>query len=103
MAPTRLKDRLDDLRRGCIGRAAWPPRTIFQRGCTVSKIALDPLVAGLARDPIALAQLADAEHFSQIICDKLKFLVHRRHLTPRHGHLPRCPTVSSNCYLCPQT
>src|SRR6266508_2789171 len=67
------------------------------------EVSINNLVARLARHTVQLAQLGDAQYLAQVICDKLGLLVHRRGLTPRHGHLLRCPLVCSTCYPCPPT
>src|SRR5262245_2603780 len=105
---TRFKQRCDDLRVGLVWRVMRLTRSLFQARRAVAQVAIDQLVAGLARYIIALAQLGDAEALPQVVGDELRSLVHRRGLTPWHRAPPagapdRQPVTyvpRLNCYLC---
>jgi len=58
---------------GCLMRAT---RILFQASRPVMDVTVNPFVASLAADVIQFAQLSDAEHFAQVVCDKLSFLIH---------------------------
>src|SRR5262245_30003191 len=83
-------------------------RSLFQARRAVAQVAIDQLVASLARYTIALAQLGDAKALPQVVGDELRSLVHRRGLTPWHRAPPagapdRQPVTyvsRLNCYLC---
>jgi hypothetical protein len=68
------------------------------------QVTVDPLVAGLARDAVQLAQLGDVQGLTQVIGNKLGTLVHGRCLTPGHG-APPCGAreCDTDCYPCPRT
>ena len=77
VAPARLKQRLGHLIGRAIRRELRPARALLQPCGPLPKIALDPLVGGLTRYAIQIAQLGDAQHLAQVICNELCSLVHR--------------------------
>src|SRR6266705_3556224 len=103
MTSPRFKDCGHNFFRSSIRRLLRSSGSLLEPGGALAQVAVDPFVAGLARYAVHIAQLGDAQHLAQVICDELRSLVHRRRLAPRHGHLLRCPLVCSNCYLCPPT
>jgi hypothetical protein len=109
----RFEDRRHNLLIGAVRRFVRPSRTLLQPGGSLSQVPVDQLVTRLARHPVQLAQLGDAQRLPQVICYELRSLVHRRGLTPRHGHplllgarsvvQPVTYVPRLNCYLCIQT
>src|SRR4029077_2223881 len=90
--------------RQLVGVANRPARTVGQGLETVFLIALEDLVAGLARNAERATDLAHRFAVQQL-SDKPQTLVHCRTLLPRHPHLPRkgngVTHVSGTiCYLC---
>jgi len=77
MSSPHLQQCRDDLRVGLAGGMAWLTRSLLQTGRTIVKVAVDPLVAGLASDPVELAQLGGSERALQVVGDELRCLVHR--------------------------
>src|SRR5215469_9286951 len=89
-------DQLLDLHRQLVGVAHRPAGAVGQRLEPVLLVAVEDLVAGLARD----AELAaDLRHPFPIKkpCDKPQALVHDRTLLPRHQPLP---PNEERCYPC---
>src|SRR3569623_2186663 len=68
------------------------------------QIAVDPLVGGLARDTVELAQLGDRQRVTRVVGDDLSSLVHRCRFAPRHG-APPCSAreCGTTCRPCPCT
>ena len=85
-----------DLLRQLVGVANRPTRTIGQGLQTVFLVALEDLVAGLARNAERATDLAHRFAVQQL-SDEPQALVHYRTLLPRHPHLPR---KGERCYPC---
>src|SRR6201988_667626 len=85
-----------DLLRQLVGVANRPTRTIGQGLQTVFLVALEDLVAGLARNAERATDLAHRFAVQQL-SDKPQTLVHHRTLLPRH---PRLPRKGERCYPC---
>src|SRR5215469_6478728 len=97
-------DQALDLPRQLVGVANRPARTVGQGLETVFLIALEDLVAGLARNAERATDLAHRFAVQQL-SDKPQAFVHYRTLLPRHPHLPRkgngVTHVSGTiCHLC---
>src|SRR5262249_33318293 len=73
-----------------------PAQTVGQGLETVFLIALEDLVAGLARNAERATDLAHRFAVQQL-SDKPQALVHYRTLLPRHPHLPQ---KGKGCYPC---
>ena len=104
LLPLERDDQALDLRRQLVGIAHRPARTVGQGLETVFLVALEDLVAGLARNAELAADLAHRFAVQQL-GDKPQALVHHRTLLPRHPHLPRegesVTHVSGTiCHLC---
>src|SRR4029077_9491658 len=82
--------------RQLVGVANRPARTVGQGLETVFLIALEDLVAGLARNAERATDLAHRFAVQQL-SDKPQALVHYRTLLPRHPHLPQ---KGESCYPC---
>ena len=76
MASPSVEDRRYDLLRRLLRRAPRPARALLQAGRRLAKVALDLLVAGLARDAVVLAGLGDRQRVAQVVGDELRSLVH---------------------------
>src|SRR6266404_1955416 len=97
-------DQALDLPRQLVGVANRPARAIGQGLETVFLVALEDLVAGLARNAEPATDLAHRFAVQQP-SDKPQALVHHRTLLPRHPRLPRkgegVTHVSGTiCHLC---
>src|SRR5215469_13303898 len=97
-------DQALDLPRQLVGVANRPAQTVGQGLETVFLIALEDLVAGLARNAERATDLAHRFAVQQL-SDKPQAFVHYRTLLPRHPHLPRkgngVTHVSGTiCHLC---
>src|SRR5688572_25025225 len=79
-----------------IGIAHRPARPVRQCLDAVLAVAIENLVAGLARDAELPAQLAHALAVQQT-ADETHTLIHHRTLSPRHQHLP---PKRGKCYPC---
>jgi len=77
VVPSGLENRRHDLLARLIRRSLWPARPLLQPGRALAQVPVDPLVPGLARDPVHLAQLGDRQHIAKVIGDELRPLVHR--------------------------
>src|SRR5439155_22562855 len=89
-------DQALDLSRQLVGVAIRPARTVGEGLETVFLIALEDLVAGLARNAERTTDLAHRFAVQQL-SDKPQALVHHRTLLPRH---PRLPRKGERCYPC---
>lgn len=78
---------------------------LLQTICAQLAVTGNPLVARLATDAVALAQLAERARCAQVVGDEQEFLIHWYAFLPWHRGLLGCclKTVSktSSCYLCP--
>src|SRR6516165_8008433 len=83
-----------DLLRQLVGVANRPARTVGQGLQTVFLVALEDLIAGLARNAERATDLAHRLAVQQL-SDKPQALVHHRTLLPRHPYLPR---KGESCY-----
>src|ERR1700751_1647629 len=92
----RHDDQVLDLLRQLVGVANRPARTVGQGLETVFLVALEDLVAGLARNAKRATDLAHRFAVQQL-SDKPQALVHYRTLLPRH---PRLPHKGERCYPC---
>ena len=80
-------DQALDLPRQLVGVANRPARTVGQGLEAVFLVALEDLVAGLARNAERATDLAHRFAVQQL-SDKPQAFVHYRTLLPRHPHLP---------------
>ena len=92
-APVRLlafagDDQHLHLGRQLVGVSHWPPGAVGESHRTLFPVALEQLIAGLARDPEGPAHIAHRLAFQQP-GDKAKTFFHHGGLCPRHRHLPR--------------
>lgn len=71
-----LEDRRHDRLRRLIRRATRAARALLEPGCALAQIALDPLVPGLARHPVVVAQLRDRPATPKMLANELRPLVH---------------------------
>lgn len=76
MAATGFEEGLNNLGLGFIRRMLRSSGTFFETRWTEPKIAVDPFIGGLARDPVELAEFGDGQGLSQEIGDELGSLVH---------------------------
>jgi hypothetical protein len=96
-----LQDRGHDLVGGLIRGAMGTARALLQAGGPEAQVAVDPFVARLAGDAIAIAELRDRLGLTQVVGDELRALIRGCGIPPRHGHLLRYPPVW--CHPCPWT
>src|SRR6267143_560638 len=92
-------DQALDLPRQLVGVANRPARTVGQGLEAVFLVALEDLVAGLARNAERATDLAHRFAVQQL-SDEPQALVHHRTLLPRHPHLPRKGRKGERCYPC---
>src|SRR5882762_1121018 len=76
----------------------WCMRALPQPRSALTAIPPEPLVAGLAADPILPAQRCHLILARQNPSDKLRPFVHLTGLSPRHRQAPLPPTVQT-CHL----
>lgn len=100
MAPAYGQERLNDLIGRSIRRQVQLTRALRQFPGSLMQIPVDPLIPRLTAYPLQMTKLSDRQCLAQIIRNEPHALVHRRYLTPRHGHLPySVPASVTNCYL----
>lgn len=87
LVPLRRNDHRLDLIRQLIGIAHRTARPVRQRFQSLLPVAIEDLVAGLARYAEVPAHLAHPFALQQS-GDKTKTFLHDRSLSPRHQHLP---------------
>src|SRR5258705_6069193 len=92
-------DQALDLPRQVVGGANRPGRRGGQGLEAVLLVALEDLVAGLARNAERATDLAHRFAVQQL-SDEPQALVHHRTLLPRHPHLPRKGRKGERCYPC---
>src|SRR3954469_23968261 len=83
-----FENRFDQLGGRAVGRARGSARSLTEAAGPFLYLAIDPLVAGLATDAIAVAQFHYREGSVQHIGDELRLLVHRRRFAPGHRAPP---------------
>ena len=76
MSAPRVEDRRHDLLGRLIRRAARAAGALLEPGRALAQIALDPLVPGLARYPVVVAQLRDRPSTPTMLANELRSLVH---------------------------
>src|SRR5436190_14408687 len=94
LAAPVFEDQPLDLVGQLVGIAHRPARAIAQRLQPLVLVAIEYLVAGLARDAELPAHLAHAFSVEKA-SHETKTLFHHRTLSPRHQHLP---PKSEMCY-----
>src|SRR5690606_3370456 len=65
VAASSLKNRFDDLRRRCIGARLRSTSTVTETAWAFCSVTVYPLVAGLAADAVAVAELRDRQGAAQ--------------------------------------
>ena len=102
MPATNGEDRLDHLRVGRVRTVMWPSRSILQARQAACLVCHDPLVARFAADAVLRSQLGHREQAALELPNKIRTLLHRRHLAPRHrGTSARyLGAAAEKCYLC---
>jgi hypothetical protein len=91
-------DQALDLQRQLVGITHRPPRAIVESLTAMLPVAVENLVAGLARYAEISAHIRHRFPIQQPR-DNAKALFHHRTLFPRHPHLPPCKR-SEKCYPC---
>src|SRR5688572_836198 len=103
--PTRLEKPGRQLRRGRVRTRVRTTREFLQVIEPVLVRSMQPLVPDGTTDPVQRAELRERHQPLAGISDKLKSLVHRIHLPPRHrAPLPaECALVWRECKRCTWT
>lgn len=88
IGPSDLKDGLDNLWRSGPWAAMWPGGVVLKPGRAFLLPPVEPLVAGLPADPVALANGAEAPETAVHILDEARTFVHDMGLRERHRSPP---------------
>jgi hypothetical protein len=84
-----LEGRLEDLRVGRVGAGMRPVGSVSEAVGAFELVAPEPLVAGLAADAVAAAQLGEREQAALGLNDESLAFGHGIGLQPGHGRLPK--------------
>ena len=76
MPPASLEQGLGDLGRSLMGTRVRTPGQVPQARGSFGLVPIDPLVPGLAADPVPVAELRDAQQVTLVIAYELHLLIH---------------------------
>jgi hypothetical protein len=76
MPPASLEQGLGDLGRSLMRTPVGAPGQVPEASGSFGLVPIDPLVPGLAADPVPVTELRDAQKVTLVIADKPHLLIH---------------------------
>ena len=76
MPPASLEQSLGDLGRSLMRTGVGAPGQVRQASGSFGLVPIDPLVPGLAADPVPVTELRDTQQLTLVIADKPHLLIH---------------------------